>query len=69
MFVLLLLFFLFFYSFFILYYFYFKFSVSFIYQRKKNNVRQVISWGGVQRHGKEATRNSLLFISGSKAYA
>ena len=68
MFVLLLLFF-FVFLFIFLFLFYFKFSVSFVYQRKKNNVRLVISWGGVRRHGKEDTRNSLLFISGSKAYA
>ena len=67
MFVLLLLFFCFsiHFSFFIL----FQIFRVFYLPKEKNNVTLVISWGGVQRHGKEATRNSLLFISGSKAYA
>lgn len=68
MFVLLFLLFLFFYSFFF-FYSISNFPCLLSTKGKKNNVRLVISWEGVQRHGKEAMRNSLLFNSGSKAYA
>ena len=60
--------FLFFYSFFFSY-FISNFPCLLSTKGKKSNVRLVISWGGVERHGKEAMRNLLLFISGSKAYA